>query len=106
MTLSADLTLPGQVRATLERILASPLFQQAERQRRLLGYVVEESLAGRAHRLNQFALAVDVFDRDATFDPGVDAVVRVDVARLRARLREYYAANPDERGVIRIPKGS
>lgn len=97
---------PAQdVRSALERILASPLFGQSERQRQLLNYIVERRLDGAQRELNQFAIGIDVFGRDGSFDPTIDAIVRVEVGRLRARLREYYEAFPDEPVVIRVPKG-
>ncbi len=103
--LDSNLPGAGAIAATLARILASPLFAQAQRQSRLLRYIVERSQAGTAGRLGQFTIGIDVFERDAGFDPVTDSVVRVEVARLRARLREYYEATPDEVVVIRIPKG-
>lgn len=78
------------VREQLERVLASDAFAQTERLGRFLDYVVNQTLAGDADRLNQFAIAVEVFDRDATFDPNIDAIVRVEAGRLRSRLLEYH----------------
>ena len=59
----------ASVREALERILASPGFDASARNRRLLEYIVEETLAGRADRLKGLTIAIDVFGRDAaTFD--------------------------------------
>ncbi len=57
------------IQQQLSRLLASALFMHAERLGRFLKFVVDETLAGRADRLNQYAIAIDVFDRDETFDP-------------------------------------
>jgi adenylate cyclase len=35
-------------------------------------------------------IAMDVFDRDESFDPAIDAIVRVEAGRLRSKLLEYY----------------
>ena len=78
------------IREHLEKLLTSPAFAQSHRLQRFLAYVVDASLAGEADRLNQYAIAVDVFDRDASFDPTVDAIVRVEAGRLRSKLLEYY----------------
>ena len=91
--------------AALERILASAVFAQARRQSRLLTYLVEESIADRASRLSQYAIGLEVFDRPEDFDPTVDSIVRVEVARLRSKLREYYDLHPTEKVVFRLPKG-
>ena len=80
----------GAIRDQLSTVLDSALFAHAERLGRFLRFVVEETLAGRADRLNQFAIAIDVFDRDETFDPTIDAIVRVEAGRLRSKLLEYY----------------
>lgn len=97
----------AQIDACLARILASPPFAQSERQRRFLKYIVTETLAGRPDRLKGYTIGVEVFDRDRDFDPAVDAIVRVEAARLRAKLREYYEG--DGRGDplrFDLPKGA
>jgi TolB-like protein len=97
---------PDEVRTELERILASKGFQSAGRLSRLLRYVTEKTLAGESEQLKEYAVGVEVFDRDPSYDPRVDSIVRVEAGRLRARLDEYYAndgaANPLR---ITLPKG-
>ena len=85
-----DDTDAESAREQLHRILGSALFVHAERLGRFLQFVVNETLEGRGDRLNQYAIAVEVFDRDETFDPTVDAIVRVEAGRLRSKLLEYY----------------
>ena len=80
----------GVIRDQLSTVLDSALFAHADRLHRFLKFVVNETLGGRADRLNQFAIALDVFDRDETFDPAIDAIVRVEAGRLRSKLLEYY----------------
>ncbi len=76
------------LRATLERLLASETFGRSERARELLRYLVERQLAGEADRLKGFAIAVDVFGKNAGFDSSTDAVVRVQAGRLRELLNQ------------------
>lgn len=78
------------IREQLKSVLDSSLFMQSERLGRFLKFVVDETLDGRAARLNQYVIAIDVFDRDESFDPTVDAIVRVEARRLRSKLLEYY----------------
>ncbi|EHK57520.1 hypothetical protein MAXJ12_09478, partial [Mesorhizobium alhagi CCNWXJ12-2] len=78
------------MRETLERILTSETFGRSERARNLLRYLIEQEQAGHADRLKGFAIAVDVFGKDADFDPSTDAVVRVQAGRLRELLAHYY----------------
>lgn len=94
------------VRETLERLLASETFRRSERARELLRYLVERQLAGEADRLKGFAIAVDVFGKDAGFDPSTDAVVRVQAGRLRDLLNQYFATEgASEPFRIAIPRG-
>ena len=83
----------GAAKATLrelDRILGSPLFAHAERQRRFLKFIVAETLAGRADRISGYTVGIGVYDRDRGFEPMLDPIVRVEAGRLRAKLREYY----------------
>lgn len=96
---------PDHVRTQLERLLASPIFVGSARLRRFLEFVVEKSLAGEGDRLKEYVIGVEVFDRDAQYDPRVDSIVRVEAARLRARLREYYEHSPPTHVRIDLPKG-
>jgi TolB-like protein/Tfp pilus assembly protein PilF len=93
---------------SLARIFASKQFSNAERRRKLLAYLVEETLAGRGPDLKEFRIGVDVYGRDAgTYDPRIDAVIRVEVGRLRIKLAEYYAGDGRDDAVrIELPKGS
>jgi adenylate cyclase len=80
----------AEVRAALERVLASADFDASPRSRDFLRYVVEEMLAGRADGLTQTALAVEVFGRREGFDPTIDPIVRIQAGRLRRSLERYY----------------
>src|SRR4051812_44344306 len=93
-------------RRQLERILGSVAFRQVDRLKRFLNFIVSESLAGRGHQLKEYVIGVQVFDKDSSFDPRADPIVRVQARRLRARLVRYYR---EEGGtdalVIELPKG-
>lgn len=96
-----------EARSCLARVLASSCFVHSDRQQRFLEFIVTETLAGRTDRLKGYTIAVQVFDRDASFDPAVDAIVRVEAARLRAKLREYYGGEGRADPVrFELPKGA
>ena len=82
----------AELQAELGRILASSHFSKAARSSRLLRYLVAPQ-DGQAPRLtNEYAIGLAVFARDAaTYSTGDDPIVRVQVGRLRERLRSYYA---------------
>jgi TolB-like protein/tetratricopeptide (TPR) repeat protein len=94
------------VEAELERLLSSPLFASAARQKEFLRYTVQETLAGRGDKLKEYAIGVAVFRRGADFDSRLDPIVRVEARKLRCRLEKYYSEN-GRRDAIRIelPKG-
>ncbi|MBY8978028.1 hypothetical protein KHP62_19615 [Rhodobacteraceae bacterium NNCM2] len=94
------------IEQALSRILASPAFAASERRRAFLAYVIDETLAGRGQRLKGFSIALAVFDRDESFDPKIDPVVRLEARRLRRDLDGYYAHEGYNDPVrISIPKG-
>jgi len=94
------------IRAQLERIVAGRVIANAGRMPALLRHLIESELDGAARRLNQTGIAIDVFERGADFDPGVDSIVRVEMGRLRNKLREYYTSEGSADPVVfSIPKG-
>jgi TolB-like protein len=96
-----------EVRQELDRVLASPAFANAARLRRFLKFVVEQALAGNGERLKEYVIGVEVFDRDAQFDPRLDSIVRVEAGRVRSKLDEYYnGAGRNAAVAIRLPKGA
>jgi adenylate cyclase len=91
----------------LVRIVNSGPFHQSQRRQRFLEYLVNETLAGRGERLKGYNIALEVFDRPATFDPTNDPLVRIEAARLRERLREYYGTDGQGDPIhIDLPKGA
>jgi TolB-like protein len=84
---------PGSqdVCAYLARLLATPHFTSASRRGQLLDYLVRHTLAGDAHKLNEYRIALDVFRKPSSFDPSIESLVRTEFSRLRRRLKQYYA---------------
>lgn len=97
---------PEAVWEQLRRILSSNDFNASERNRRFLKYVVEETLDGRADRIKAYNIATSVFDRDGSFDPQVDSIVRIEAGRLRRSLERFYltAGTADAIRIV-IPRG-
>ncbi len=74
--------------------------------RRFLAYIVEETLSGRGDILKEYPIGVDVFGKQAGFDPRMDPIVRVQARRLRMRIASYYQEEgPGDEIVIELPKG-
>jgi adenylate cyclase len=74
----------------LARIVNSPKFISSPRLCRFLTHIVNRTIHGDLDSLKEFSIAVEVFDRNSEYDPNIDAIVRVEARRLRAKLKEYY----------------
>lgn len=94
------------VRAELDRILASKGFATAGRLSKLLRYAVDKTLAGATDQLKEYSVGIEVFERDEKYDPRLDSIVRVEAGRLRTKLDEYYnGEGPGSQIRISLPRG-
>ncbi len=75
----------------MDAVLASPAFDRSKNLSKLLAYICSRYFDGRASEIKEYNIAVDALERSADFDQKKDAIVRVEMHRLRKRLREYYA---------------
>jgi tetratricopeptide (TPR) repeat protein len=99
-------TRTADVQSELSRILASGPFANSPRMSRFLRVVVEAALAADTGALKEYAIGCSVFDRDSSFDPRLDPVVRNEARRLRQKLQLYYASEHVPGKVrITLPKG-
>jgi TolB-like protein len=107
-TANQDLKIaPDVIRAQLARILGSPVLTGSSRLKRLLSFVVEQTLEGRTGELKEYSLAVQVFQRPASFDPRLDPIVRVQASNLRAKLKEFYSTiGLGDPVLIELPRGT
>lgn len=97
---------PEAIRKQLDRINSSHAFQQVDRLKRFLTFVVEEAASGRADCLKEFVIGAEVFDKGSSFDPRTDPIVRVQARRLRTRLARYYQEEgTDDQLIIDLPRG-
>jgi hypothetical protein len=78
-------------RAELQAVLHSPIFARSPALSHLLSYLCEKTFAGETDQIKEYSVALDVFDRQESFDQDTDSIVRVQANRLRKRLSEYYA---------------
>jgi TolB-like protein len=86
-TVSAD-----EAQAALKLILASSLFINALRSSRLLKFLVEKALSGAIRDTSEYIIGIEVFDLDpSAYCTSDNPIVRVQVGRLREKLKTYYA---------------
>jgi tetratricopeptide (TPR) repeat protein len=95
------------IRDQIIRICAGPELENSPRLRELLNYITDEFLAGRAGKIKGFTIGRALYATDNSFDADSNSIVRVEAARLRQRLAEYYATTGNnDPVVIEIPKGT
>lgn len=98
---------PDAIRAQVGRMLRSKTFSTSPRLSRFLEFSVEQTLLGRQNSLKEYIIGVEVFERTESFDPRVDAIVRVEARRLRAKIELYYTGEGcDDNIVIYYERGS
>ncbi|HUN56493.1 MAG TPA: hypothetical protein VMU41_00120 [Candidatus Binataceae bacterium] len=86
MSLHYDAVPPHpHIQRQLERMLASPVFLEAETQARLLAHLVEKALAG--EQVTELTIMEELFP---TYIGSASAIVRVHKNSLRDRIEEYY----------------
>ena len=67
-------------------VASSPHFLRAETLRKLLLYLWQNRL----NNVSEYAVGTEALGRRSDFDPKTDASVRVQISRLRRKLKDYY----------------
>ncbi|MGC1467507.1 MAG: hypothetical protein WA792_17450 [Pseudolabrys sp.] len=102
-----DVPTADDVRAALNSVLASDVLRNSPQLAAFLRFVVEAVLHGNGERIKGYTIAVEVFRRDADFDPQIDPIVRVEATRLRRALERYYGGvGADSPVRINLARGS
>lgn len=93
-----------QLRALQERILASGVLGRSRYYNRLLEFLVECAIDGRAPR--ELDLAVEALGKGSDYDVASDSMVRVYIHQLRKKLDVYYEQHePGTEQRLFIPRG-
>lgn len=93
-------------RQQIHRIIHSPTFRTALTLQQLFQFVADKAIAGTTEGLKEYTIGVEAFGRKEDFDPKTDPIVRVQIHRLRQKLKEYYDAEGSRDPIlIEIPKG-
>ncbi len=111
---SRDASTPGpsigpsaeECKEQVRRVILSTTFRNATTLQLLLQFLTDKTLAGETSTLKEYTIGVEALGRKEDFDPKLDPIVRVQIHRVRVRLKEYY----DEEGsrdpvLIQFPKG-
>jgi len=90
----------------LQRLVNSETLRNSLTLLQLLDYLGRKSIAGKAEGLKEYTIGVEAFGRKSTFDPKTDTIVRVQIHRLRQKLKEYYEREGIHDPIlIDIPRG-
>ncbi len=96
---------PDEIREQCTKFLESETFARGQQLRKLLAFMIDNTLLNNHHRTAQTMIARQVLEAD-DFDSTADSSVRRLAARLRERLRDYYSNEGHEDAIIIIfPKG-
>ena len=90
----------------VQRVLQSPSFHNASMLQQLLRYLVQKTLDPSTEALKEYTIGIEALGRPLDFDPKADPIVRVQIHRLRQKLKEYYDSDGRHDSiVIEIPRG-
>lgn len=104
---SPDILQHEEEQRELQAVLASAAFARSARMEKLLSYLCTRYFSGETESIKEYDIGVDALDRRPSFDPTTDAIARVEVHRLRRKLREYYEGEGAGHALcIEIPIGS
>ncbi len=94
-------------RQALQSLLGSGEFHRSPNLEKILNYLCAQFFLGRGNQVKEYTVATEALDRREDFDPKRDSIVRVEMHRLRRRLKEYYAGRgADDLVRITIPDKS
>jgi len=91
----------------IHRVLQSVAFRNAVTLQQLLQFLASRALDhSQQEPLKEYTIGVEAFGRPQDFDPKTDTIVRVQIHRLRQKLKEYYDSDGNRDPIlIEIPKG-
>jgi hypothetical protein len=101
-------TLPAleQCERQVQRILRSATFRNASMLQQLLQFLATKAFDHGSDSLKEYTIGVEALGRPQDFDPKTDTIVRVQIHRLRQKLKEYYDSDGSlDPILIDIPKG-
>src|SRR5262245_13096241 len=96
-----------EMKRALNRVLNSKHFVHAPMKQKFLRLTCDFHLNGRGAELNEYLIGREVFDRDDSYNPATDPIVRVGAHGVREKLALYYQREgADDEIRIEIPVGS
>src|SRR5262245_61567573 len=96
-----------EMKRALNRVLGSKHFVHAPMKQKFLRLTCDFHLSGRGAELNEYLIGREVFDRDDSYNPATDPIIRVGAHGVREHMALYYQREgADDEIRIEIPVGS
>jgi hypothetical protein len=90
----------------VRKVVGSEIFRTAPTLQLLLRFLAAKVLDEHAHEIKEYTIGVEALGRRQDFDPKTDPIVRVQVYRLRQKLKEYYDLEGSQDSIlVDIPRG-
>jgi hypothetical protein len=90
----------------VQHIIASNTFRSAPTLQQLLRFLAAKAMEVHPEEIKEYTIGVESLGRRQDFDPKTDPIVRVQVYRLRQKLKEYYEFEGLQDSIlVEIPKG-
>ncbi len=84
----------------VQAVVSSKTFSDAPNMARLLKYLSNNHFKEKKENLNEYRIGVDALGRPPDFDPAKNSGVRVEMHRLRGKLRKYYETEGADHGTM------
>lgn len=88
------------VLAELNNICQSSQFKSSNQLKKILIYLVCQTLDGKQESIKAYSIATEALGRRDDFDPSSDSIVRAQTHRIRTKLHKYYSAEHYDSGVV------
>lgn len=97
----------ANIQSQIDKLISSRSLHTSDSLCKLLRYLANHSSTNPGASPKEYQIATEVFGRHQDFDPHLDSLVRVQAARLRAKLAEYYASEGvGDPVMVELPKGT
>jgi hypothetical protein len=94
-------------RGALEQVLQGRVLRRCDQLKKMLRFICEAEIEGRAAELNEYLIGVEAFGRPTSYSPVEDSIVRTRAYELRNKLTRYYGTEaPDAPIQIEIARGA
>lgn len=105
-TIAAEGISRDEKQRELQALLRSGIVREHTGLHALLTYLGSRALANGGEPPKEYTIGVEALGKPADYDPRIDPTVRVDIGKLRAKLRDHYQKQGASSAVqLEIPRG-